>query len=49
MSTFKLKHVEVLQLSRGFYSQIFANVGDVFAEECSSIPWDELQVCQNFS
>ncbi|KAK7794549.1 hypothetical protein R5R35_009669 [Gryllus longicercus] len=43
MSTFKLGQVEFVQQSEGFTSVIKVQVSRVAAEECSSIPWDELQ------
>lgn len=44
MSTFILRNVEAHQISRGFYSRVSVNVEDIEAEDCNSIPWDELQV-----
>lgn len=43
MSTFKLGQVEFVQQSQGFDSVIKLQVSCVKADECNSIPWDELQ------
>ncbi|XP_050307973.1 UHRF1-binding protein 1-like [Anthonomus grandis grandis] len=43
VSTFKLTNVELVQQSKGFSSSIKVQVGNIFSEECSSIPWDEFQ------
>ncbi|KAL1505764.1 hypothetical protein ABEB36_005251 [Hypothenemus hampei] len=43
LSTFKLTNVEFLQQSRGYFSSIKVQIGNVLSEECSSIPWDEFQ------
>ncbi|KAG8035486.1 hypothetical protein G9C98_006932 [Cotesia typhae] len=43
MVTFKLSKVEVIQQSKGFSSAIKLQVGKIMSNECTSIPWDELQ------
>ncbi|XP_008557479.1 bridge-like lipid transfer protein family member 3A [Microplitis demolitor] len=43
MVTFKLSKVEVIQQSKGFSSAIKLQVAKIMSEECTSIPWDELQ------
>ncbi|CAG5077279.1 Similar to Uhrf1bp1l: UHRF1-binding protein 1-like (Mus musculus) [Cotesia congregata] len=43
MVTFKLSKVEIIQQSKGFFSAIKLQVGKIISNECTSIPWDEMQ------
>ncbi|KAI4463583.1 hypothetical protein MML48_4g00014004 [Holotrichia oblita] len=43
VSTFKLTKVEFLQQSVGYSSSIKVQVGNIYNEDCTSIPWDEFQ------
>uniref|UniRef100_A0A1B6E5E8 Uncharacterized protein n=1 Tax=Clastoptera arizonana TaxID=38151 RepID=A0A1B6E5E8_9HEMI len=43
LATFKLRSVEFIHQSKGFQSNVKAQISSISAEECSSIPWDEFQ------
>lgn len=43
VSTFKLTKVEFLQQSAGYSSSMKVQVGNIYNEDCTSIPWDEFQ------
>lgn len=48
MATFRLTTVEVIRQNQGPKASIRLQVAAVSCDECSAIPWDELQVLQTY-